>query len=39
MSRHGERLNLPLEGDGVATCPATGARYRLYHDTLSLLED
>jgi UDP-2-acetamido-3-amino-2,3-dideoxy-glucuronate N-acetyltransferase len=29
MSRHGERLELPLEGDGVATCPHTGDRYRL----------
>lgn len=39
MSRHGERLDLPLEGDGVATCPATGVRYQRHHDTLSLLED
>jgi UDP-2-acetamido-3-amino-2,3-dideoxy-glucuronate N-acetyltransferase len=29
MSRHGERLNLPLEGDGDANCPATGVGYRL----------
>jgi UDP-2-acetamido-3-amino-2,3-dideoxy-glucuronate N-acetyltransferase len=29
MSSHGERLSLPLAGDGDATCPATGARYRL----------
>lgn len=29
MSRHGERLNLPLTGAGDATCPATGTRYRL----------
>ncbi|MCA0177901.1 MAG: N-acetyltransferase [Proteobacteria bacterium] len=29
MSRHGERLPLPLEGDGEATCPHTGERYRL----------
>jgi UDP-2-acetamido-3-amino-2,3-dideoxy-glucuronate N-acetyltransferase len=29
MSRHGERLDLPLEGDGEAACPATGERYRL----------
>jgi len=39
MSRHGERLDLPLEGDGVATCPVTGVRYQLHQDTLSLLED
>jgi len=29
MSRHGERLDLPLEGEGEAACPATGERYRL----------
>jgi UDP-2-acetamido-3-amino-2,3-dideoxy-glucuronate N-acetyltransferase len=29
MSRHGERLVLPLEGDAEAKCPATGERYRL----------
>ena len=29
MSRHGERLDLPLTGSGRATCPATGERYRL----------
>jgi UDP-2-acetamido-3-amino-2,3-dideoxy-glucuronate N-acetyltransferase len=29
MSRHGERLDLPLQGDGDATCPGSGARYSL----------
>jgi UDP-2-acetamido-3-amino-2,3-dideoxy-glucuronate N-acetyltransferase len=29
MSRHGEKLVLPLDGDGEATCPATGELYRL----------
>ncbi len=29
MSRNGERLDLPLAGDGEATCPGTGERYRL----------
>ena len=29
MSRHGERLNLPLSGDAETTCAATGTRYRL----------
>jgi UDP-2-acetamido-3-amino-2,3-dideoxy-glucuronate N-acetyltransferase len=29
MSRHGERLGLPLTGEGTAICPATGERYRL----------
>jgi UDP-2-acetamido-3-amino-2,3-dideoxy-glucuronate N-acetyltransferase len=29
MSRHGERLDLPLTGDAEARCPVTGERYRL----------
>ncbi|OXS99638.1 N-acetyltransferase [Notoacmeibacter marinus] len=29
MSAHGERLDLPLEGDAEAQCPATGDRYVL----------
>lgn len=29
MSRHGEPLSLPLKGDGIASCPATGERYVL----------
>jgi UDP-2-acetamido-3-amino-2,3-dideoxy-glucuronate N-acetyltransferase len=29
MSRHGERLALPLKGDGAAACPATGEPYLL----------
>ncbi|MEQ1805212.1 MAG: acyltransferase [Burkholderiaceae bacterium] len=29
MSRHGERLDLPLTGDAQAACPATGQRYLL----------
>jgi UDP-2-acetamido-3-amino-2,3-dideoxy-glucuronate N-acetyltransferase len=29
MSRHGERLDLPLLGDASAVCPATGEHYRL----------
>ena len=29
MSRHGERLDLPLEGEGEAACPASGERYLL----------
>ena len=37
MSRHGERLTLPAQGIGVATCPATGERYRLQGDVLELL--
>jgi len=42
MSRHGERLSLPVSlpnaGDGEAICPATGERYRLCGDTLTLLD-
>ncbi|MBN8493675.1 MAG: N-acetyltransferase [Burkholderiales bacterium] len=34
MSRHGERLSLPLQGDGEATCPHTGERYRLQNGRL-----
>jgi UDP-2-acetamido-3-amino-2,3-dideoxy-glucuronate N-acetyltransferase len=29
MSRHGERLQLPVSGSGEATCPHTGDRYVL----------
>jgi UDP-2-acetamido-3-amino-2,3-dideoxy-glucuronate N-acetyltransferase len=29
MSRHGERLSLPVQGDAEAVCPATGHTYRL----------
>ena len=29
MSRHGERLALPLRGEGEAVCPATGEAYEL----------
>ncbi len=37
MSRHGERLALPPSGQAVATCAATGERYALAGDTLTLL--
>lgn len=37
MSQNGERLDLPLEGDGVAECPATGTRYRLSHGRVSIV--
>ena len=39
MSRHGERLDLPLQGQVEAKCPATGQCYRLNHTTLEILED
>jgi len=36
MSRHGERLALPAQGQGSAVCPATGETYVLDHQTLCL---
>jgi UDP-2-acetamido-3-amino-2,3-dideoxy-glucuronate N-acetyltransferase len=36
MSRHGERLALPASGQGEAACPATGERYRLDGETVTL---
>jgi UDP-2-acetamido-3-amino-2,3-dideoxy-glucuronate N-acetyltransferase len=35
MSRHGERLDLPVFGTGRAACPATGEQYRLDGDALT----
>ena len=37
MSRHGERLALPLQGQGEATCAHTGERYRLSGDQVQRL--
>ena len=37
MSRHGERLALPLRGQAEATCPHSGDRYRLDGDRVELL--
>ena len=37
MSRFGERLNLPLRGQGQATCPQTGDLYILEGDRVRLL--
>jgi UDP-2-acetamido-3-amino-2,3-dideoxy-glucuronate N-acetyltransferase len=34
MSQHGERLDLPLEGQGIARCPVTGRQYRLNGTTV-----
>jgi len=36
MSRHGERLGLPLRGDGAARCPATGEQYALRNGVCAL---
>ncbi len=38
MSRFGERLELPLTGDGVATCPHTGDQYKLQQGTLTFTQ-
>jgi len=36
MSRHGERLDLPVHGDGAAACPGTGESYVLRDGRCSL---
>jgi UDP-2-acetamido-3-amino-2,3-dideoxy-glucuronate N-acetyltransferase len=38
MSQHGEKLDLPLTGQGKATCAATGLRYLLQNDELTVQE-
>ena len=38
MSQHGERLLLPLEGDGDAVCPQSGIRYFLKSGSVSISE-
>jgi UDP-2-acetamido-3-amino-2,3-dideoxy-glucuronate N-acetyltransferase len=38
MSAHGERLPLPLSGEGEATCPHTGQRYTLSGETLTMTD-
>jgi UDP-2-acetamido-3-amino-2,3-dideoxy-glucuronate N-acetyltransferase len=38
ISRHGERLDLPLSGDGTSVCPATGETYSLQNGQLKLRE-
>ncbi|HEY0327406.1 MAG TPA: acyltransferase [Allosphingosinicella sp.] len=37
MSRHGERIDLPLTGNGEAACAATGTLYRLEDGQLTCL--
>ncbi len=37
MSRHGERLDLPLTGNAETTCPHTGDRYLLRDGVCSLV--
>lgn len=38
MSRHGERLDLPLAGDGEARCSATNERYRLLDGRVEFID-
>ena len=38
MSQHGEKLKLPLAGDGHCICPATGAQYQLQNNQVTVLE-
>lgn len=38
MSAYGERIDLPLEGSGEATCPYTGEKYVLYEGKISRIE-
>jgi UDP-2-acetamido-3-amino-2,3-dideoxy-glucuronate N-acetyltransferase len=38
MSRHGERLELPLHGNGEAICGATGERYVMTSGEVELIE-
>ncbi len=39
MSEFGERLSLPLEGEGEVTCARTGARYVLRGRTLEIIRN
>jgi UDP-2-acetamido-3-amino-2,3-dideoxy-glucuronate N-acetyltransferase len=39
ISRHGERLALPVEGHGEASCPATGEGYRLDGELVTLIDN
>lgn len=38
MSQYGEKLDLPLTGQGHATCSATGMRYQLQNGELTVRE-
>jgi UDP-2-acetamido-3-amino-2,3-dideoxy-glucuronate N-acetyltransferase len=38
VSMHGERLDLPLEGDGEAVCPQTGDVYSLENGQVNLVQ-
>lgn len=38
MSEYGEKLDLPLTGEGTATCPHTGRCYALVNNKLTTIE-
>jgi UDP-2-acetamido-3-amino-2,3-dideoxy-glucuronate N-acetyltransferase len=39
MSRFGEKLNLPLKGNGETVCPHTGLRYRVKDGSCSVVKE
>lgn len=39
MSEYGEQLDLPIDGDGIATCSHTGAKYILKDGNLSRVSE
>ena len=39
MSQYGEQLDLPLQGNGEATCPVTGTRYILQNGQIVSVEN
>jgi UDP-2-acetamido-3-amino-2,3-dideoxy-glucuronate N-acetyltransferase len=39
MSQYGEQLDLPLQGNGQATCPVTGTRYILQNGQIISVEN
>lgn len=38
ISQHGDKLDLPLTGQGTAICTAAGVHYHLHDDALTVLE-
>lgn len=37
MSQHGDKLDLPLTGEGQVTCPATGGIYKIEDNEIKFL--
>ncbi len=38
LSKYGERINLPINGEGTWTCPHTKEQYRLENNKLTIVE-